>query len=178
LIETPPLLVPLAQTGQVRILAAARSNRSPLLPDVPTIGEAGLPGAEVGSWYGFHAPAGTPKPIIDKLHDEIVKALSDKEVRERLAAIGAEVVTDTPDEFRLNISEIERIEVRAYMLAAILAEKKVVSSFGARFSIPFALASILFHGRSGIGSFDDAAVETDARRTGSGTAKIWQSSIG
>jgi tripartite-type tricarboxylate transporter receptor subunit TctC len=53
----------------------------------------------VGSWYGFHAPAGTPKPIIDKLHDEIVKALSDKEVRERLAAIGAEVVTDTPDEF-------------------------------------------------------------------------------
>jgi tripartite-type tricarboxylate transporter receptor subunit TctC len=99
LIETPPLLVPLAQTGQVRILAAARSNRSPLLPDVPTIGEAGLPGAEVGSWYGFHAPAGTPKPIIDKLHDEIVKALSDKEVRERLAAIGAEVVTDTPDEF-------------------------------------------------------------------------------
>jgi Tripartite tricarboxylate transporter family receptor/MmgE/PrpD C-terminal domain len=178
LIETPPLLVPLAQTGQVRILAAARFNRSPLLPDVPTIGEAGLPGAEVGSWYGFHAPAGTPKPIIDKLHDEIVKALSDKEVRERLAAIGAEVVTDTPDEFRLNISEIERIEVRAYMLAAILAEKKVVSSFGARFSIPFALASILFHGRSGIGSFDDAAVETDARRTGSGTAKIWQSSIG
>jgi 2-methylcitrate dehydratase PrpD len=63
---------------------------------------------------------------------------------------------------RLDISEIERIEVRAYMLAAILAEKKVVSSFGARFSIPFALASILFHGRSGIGSFDDAAVANPA----------------
>ncbi len=59
---------------------------------------------------------------------------------------------------RLDASRIERIEVRAYMLAAMLAEKHVVSSFGARFSVPFALASILVHGRSGLASFDDAAV--------------------
>ena len=59
---------------------------------------------------------------------------------------------------RLDASRIERIEVRAYMLAAMLAEKHVVSSFGARFSVPFALASILVHGRSGLKSFDDAAV--------------------
>ncbi len=59
---------------------------------------------------------------------------------------------------RLEVASIERIEVRAYMLAAMLAEKNVVSSFGARFSVPFALASILYHGRSGLGSFDDAAV--------------------
>lgn len=59
---------------------------------------------------------------------------------------------------RLDASRIERIEVRAYMLAAMLAEKHVVSSFGARFSVPFALASILVHGRSGLASFDAAAV--------------------
>jgi len=59
---------------------------------------------------------------------------------------------------RLDVSQIDRIEVRAYKLAAMLAEKRVVSSFGARFSVPFALASILVHGRSGLASFDDAAV--------------------
>jgi len=59
---------------------------------------------------------------------------------------------------RLDTARIEAIEVRAYMFAAMLAEKSVVSSFGARFSVPFALASILYHGRSGLGSFDDAAV--------------------
>jgi 2-methylcitrate dehydratase PrpD len=63
---------------------------------------------------------------------------------------------------RLDVAQIERIEVRAYMLAAMLAEKRVVSSFGARFSVPFALASILFHGRSGLASFDDAAVANPA----------------
>lgn len=59
---------------------------------------------------------------------------------------------------RIEAAQIERIEVRAYMLAAMLAEKNVVSSFGARFSVPFALASMLVHGRSGLASFDDAAV--------------------
>ena len=59
---------------------------------------------------------------------------------------------------RLDVAQVERIEVRAYMLASILAEKRVVSSFGARFSVPFALASILYHGRSGLKSFDDEAV--------------------
>jgi 2-methylcitrate dehydratase PrpD len=59
---------------------------------------------------------------------------------------------------RLDTDHIERIEVRAYKLAAMLAEKKIVSSFGARFSVPFALASILVHGRSGLRSFDDDAV--------------------
>jgi 2-methylcitrate dehydratase PrpD len=59
---------------------------------------------------------------------------------------------------RLSVDDIERIEVCAYMLAASLAGKNIVSSFGARFSVPFALASILYHGRSGLKSFDDAAV--------------------
>ena len=59
---------------------------------------------------------------------------------------------------RVDVNEIERIEVRAYMLAALLAEKNIISSFGARFSVPFALASILVHGKSGLASFDDNAV--------------------
>jgi len=62
---------------------------------------------------------------------------------------------------RLRASDIERIEVRTYMLAAMLGEKRIVSSFGARFSVPFALASIVHHGRSGLASFDDAAVAND-----------------
>ena len=59
---------------------------------------------------------------------------------------------------RLDVSQIERIEVRAYFFCSILAEKNIVSSFGSRFSVPFALASVLYHGRSGLKSFDDAAV--------------------
>jgi 2-methylcitrate dehydratase PrpD len=59
---------------------------------------------------------------------------------------------------RIDVAQIDRIEVRAYMLAALLAEKNIVSSFGARFSVPFALASILVHGRSGLASFDERAV--------------------
>ncbi len=63
---------------------------------------------------------------------------------------------------RLDTNRIDRIEIRAYMLAAMLAEKRVVSSFGARFSVPFGIASILVHGRSGLASFDDAAVANAA----------------
>jgi tripartite-type tricarboxylate transporter receptor subunit TctC len=69
------------------------------LPDVPTVGEAGLPGFEVGSWYGFHAPAGTPKPIIDKLHAEMVKAMNTPELRERFSNVGAETIANTPAQY-------------------------------------------------------------------------------
>ena len=70
------------------------------------------------------------------------------------------LLTNVPGK-KLNARDIERIEVRTYMLAAMLAEKRVTSSFGSRFSVPFALASILHHGKSGLGSFDDAAVASD-----------------
>jgi tripartite-type tricarboxylate transporter receptor subunit TctC len=98
-IESPPPIVPQVKAGKLRALGAARANRSPLLPDVPTVGEAGLPGFEVGSWYGFHAPAGTPKPIIDKLHAEMVKAMGTPELRERFAAVGAETIANTPAQY-------------------------------------------------------------------------------
>ncbi len=98
-IESPPPIVPQVKAGKLRALGAARANRSPLLPEVPTVSEAGLPGFEVGSWYGFHAPAGTPKPIIDKLHAEMVKAMNTPELRERFASVGAETIANTPAQY-------------------------------------------------------------------------------
>ena len=85
-------------SGKVRILAQSGAKRSPALPDVPTIIEAGLPGFEATSWYCVVAPAGTPKPIIDRLNAEIVKALNTPEMRQRLADEGAEVEPSTPAE--------------------------------------------------------------------------------
>jgi tripartite-type tricarboxylate transporter receptor subunit TctC len=98
-IESPPPIVPQVKAGKLRALGAARRDRSPLLREVPTIAEAGLPGFEAGSWYGFHAPAGTPKPIIDKLHAAIAKILTTPDVRERLAGVGAEPSPNTPAQF-------------------------------------------------------------------------------
>jgi tripartite-type tricarboxylate transporter receptor subunit TctC len=69
------------------------------MPDVPSAKELGLPGLEVGSWYGFHAPAGTPQPIIAKLNAEMVKALRSPDLRKRFAEISVEPVGDTPAEF-------------------------------------------------------------------------------
>jgi tripartite-type tricarboxylate transporter receptor subunit TctC len=98
-IESPPPIVPQVKAGKLRGLGAARPNRSALLPDVPTVSEAGLPGFEVGSWYGFHAPAGTPRPIIEKLHAEMVKAMNTAELRERFASVGAETIANTPAQY-------------------------------------------------------------------------------
>jgi tripartite-type tricarboxylate transporter receptor subunit TctC len=98
-IESPPPIVPQVKAGKLRALGAARPDRSPLLPDVPTVREGGLPGFDVGSWYGFHAPAGTPPPIIEKLHAEMVKAMRTPELRERFAAVGADTVANSAAEF-------------------------------------------------------------------------------
>ncbi len=98
-IETPPLIVPQVKAGKLRALAAARPDRSPLLPEVPTMAEAGLPGFTVGSWYGFMAPAGTPRPVIDKLHAKLTALIALPEVRERFQGAGTDPVTSTPEEF-------------------------------------------------------------------------------
>jgi tripartite-type tricarboxylate transporter receptor subunit TctC len=85
----------LMPTGKVRILGVVEKTRYAGLPDVPTVGET-VPGFEMSSWLGFFAPAGTPSPIITRLHDEFVKALKDNQVKERLAAVGLAVVAGTP----------------------------------------------------------------------------------
>jgi tripartite-type tricarboxylate transporter receptor subunit TctC len=98
-IESPTPIVSQVKAGKLRALGVARPDRSPILPDVPTMSEAGLPGFQVGSWYGFHAPAGTPKAIIDKLHADMVKVMNTPEVRERFAAVGSDTTTNTPAQY-------------------------------------------------------------------------------
>jgi tripartite-type tricarboxylate transporter receptor subunit TctC len=101
---------PHIKAGRLRALAVTGRRRSPLMPAVPTLAESGLPGYEAGSWYGMLAPAGTPPPVIGKLHDAIVRALAQPEVRERLAAEGAEVIGSTPEEFAAHIeAELARM---------------------------------------------------------------------
>src|SRR5262245_21971312 len=86
-------------TGKLRGLGAARATRSPLLPDVPAVGEAGLPGFEVGSWYGFQASAGRPTGIIAKLLAGMVRAMNTAELRERFSIVGAETIANTPAQY-------------------------------------------------------------------------------
>jgi tripartite-type tricarboxylate transporter receptor subunit TctC len=96
-------LLPHVQTGKLRLLAMAGNRRAPLLPDVPTIAEAALPGFALDSWCGLLVPAGTARPVIDRLHAEIAKALSDPQVTGKLAPQGIEVITSTPEEFQARI---------------------------------------------------------------------------
>jgi tripartite-type tricarboxylate transporter receptor subunit TctC len=95
----PGTVVPQAQAGKVRILAVTGAKRSPVLPDVPTMIESGLPGFEVVSWYGFFVPAGTPRRVIDELNRAINDAVREKAVQERMARINMEPAGSTPEEF-------------------------------------------------------------------------------
>jgi tripartite-type tricarboxylate transporter receptor subunit TctC len=94
----PPAL-PHIKTGKLKALAVTSGKRSPAAPDVPTIAESGLPGYEVINWYGVLAPAGTSKDIVSRLNGEIRRILALQDVKERLAAQGAETITSTPQEF-------------------------------------------------------------------------------
>jgi tripartite-type tricarboxylate transporter receptor subunit TctC len=101
---------PHIKAGRLRALAVTGKSRSALLPQVPTLAEAGLPGYEAGSWYGILAPAGTPGAIVARLNAEINQAVRQPEVRERLAAEGAETLGGTPEEFALHIkAELARM---------------------------------------------------------------------
>jgi tripartite-type tricarboxylate transporter receptor subunit TctC len=93
-------LLPHVRSGRLRMLAMAGTRRAPLLPDVPTIAEAALPGFALENWNGILVPAGTPRPVIDRLNAEIGKALRDPEVRDRLVPQGIELIPSTPEEFQ------------------------------------------------------------------------------
>jgi tripartite-type tricarboxylate transporter receptor subunit TctC len=86
------------QSGQARALAVSGRTRMPALPNVPTVGEFGINGYESSAWLALVAPKGTPKPIVDKLNKELVAAMSDPQIRQRFADLGAEPVTSTPEE--------------------------------------------------------------------------------
>jgi tripartite-type tricarboxylate transporter receptor subunit TctC len=103
-------ILPHIKAGRLRALAVTGKNRSASLPEVPTLAEAGLPGYEAGSWYGILAPAGTPAAVVARLNSEINRAIRQPEVRERLAADGAEVIGGTPDDFASHLKiELSRM---------------------------------------------------------------------
>ena len=91
--------IPLANDGKVIALAVSSPKRAPLLPNVPTLAEAGLPNADYNFWVGAFAPAKIPKPIIDRLNREIVAALKVKEVADKIVALGGDPSPMTPAEF-------------------------------------------------------------------------------
>ena len=95
--------------GRLRALAVTGAQRSPSLPDVPTVREAGLPGVETVAWFGLQAPARTPRPIIDRLAAEMRAVVSAPEVQSRIAELGGDGAAGTPEEFqRLIDAEILR----------------------------------------------------------------------
>jgi tripartite-type tricarboxylate transporter receptor subunit TctC len=101
--------LPFIKAGRLRPLAVSSRERSAQLPEVPTMIEAGVPTLEVRDWQGILAPRGTPRPIVDKLADELARILKQPETRTRYAAAGMEIIASTPDEFRKAIaSEIQR----------------------------------------------------------------------
>ena len=94
-----PIALPLLKTGRARVLSVNGRLRSPLLPEVPTVAESGLPGFESNSWNGIMAPAGTPRSIIMRLHDEIAQRVLGGEQREQLIKEGYEIAGLDPEAF-------------------------------------------------------------------------------
>ena len=92
-------VLPHVRSGKLKVLAVLSANRTSNFPDVPTIAESGFPGFEASVWYGLVAPAATPKPIVQKLHAEVQKALQTQEVRERMTSVGGEVVPVSAEQF-------------------------------------------------------------------------------
>ena len=93
-----PTAVPHLKAGRLRILAITSAKREPTVPEVPTMAESGLPGYEFVIWFGMFAPAGTPKTIISRLNQEIVKSLASPDMRDKLAQTGVDAESSTPEQ--------------------------------------------------------------------------------
>jgi tripartite-type tricarboxylate transporter receptor subunit TctC len=119
-IVSVPALLPHVRSGKINALAVTSLKRSPLMPDVSTVAEAGFPGYEVTSWYGLLAPAGTPRQIVARLYEEVSRILNLPDIRERLTADGAEPVGSTPEQFT------------AYIKAETIKWEKVAKRSGAK----------------------------------------------
>jgi len=92
-------VLPQVKAGRLRALAVTGAQRSTIVPDLPTIAESGVPGYAASGWFGVLAPAATPRSIVTRLNAVIVKGITNADARERLAALGGEVVANTPAEF-------------------------------------------------------------------------------
>jgi tripartite-type tricarboxylate transporter receptor subunit TctC len=109
MLENIPSTLPFVRSGKLRALALSGPKRSALVPELPTLDEAGLKGYEIVGWNGLFVPAGTPRPIVARLHAETVRLLALPDVKERLAAMGAEGVGNTPEQFAAFIrTEIQK----------------------------------------------------------------------
>lgn len=97
--ETGPLTVPHVKTGKLKAIAVGSATRSSALPDLVTVAESGYPGFETVGWAGLMAPAGTPREIVTRLNAEVVRILASQELKDRFVAMGAELVSSTPEEF-------------------------------------------------------------------------------
>ena len=97
------------RAGKLRALAATGPERSPLVPDLPTCVEAGVPGLVATNWWGVMMPAGTPKPIVEKFHADVVRSMQDADVKRKFADLGVDAVSSTPEQFSAFIkSETEK----------------------------------------------------------------------
>lgn len=105
--SSPAPAIGLVKEGRVRAIAVTGLTRSPIFPDVPTVAESGLPGFEAVLHYGIIAPAGTPRPIVDKLNAALRGALASDEVKNRLAVEGSNPMPTTPDEYTADIDREE-----------------------------------------------------------------------
>jgi tripartite-type tricarboxylate transporter receptor subunit TctC len=103
-------VIPQVRAGRLRAIALTALQRHPQAPDVPTADESGLTGFEINVWYGFAVQSAVPKPVVHRLHAEIVKALRDPAVAERMDSLGLTVVADTPEQFaRFVAAESEKM---------------------------------------------------------------------
>ena len=112
--------MPYIKAGKMRPLAIASKRRSALLPDVPTMIEAGVPGFEATTWFAVFATGGTPQPVVNRLNAEIVKAVHAPEMRDRLTNLGCEVVGNKPE------------ELAAFLKAEMVKWSKVIKESGAK----------------------------------------------
>jgi tripartite-type tricarboxylate transporter receptor subunit TctC len=108
--DTTVVAGPHIQSGKVRALAVTSAKRLESMPNVPTVAESGVPGFEVTSWQAIFVPAGTPKPIIDRLHDEILKIIAQPEIQERLKNLGMQPSTMTTEQ----VAAFQKAEVEKW----------------------------------------------------------------
>lgn len=94
-----PTVIAHARNGRLRALAVTGPKRTPAAPDIPTVAESGVPGYEVTTAYGVAAPAKAQRPILDRLHAELIKVLNSPDIRERLQGLGADPVGNTPEQY-------------------------------------------------------------------------------
>jgi tripartite-type tricarboxylate transporter receptor subunit TctC len=122
MVETVPAARPFIKSGKLRALAVATTHRIPMLPDIPSAAEVGLPDFEVSSMFGVLAPARTPKAIVDRLNDELVKILQNPDVKGKLLEQGVIATHTTPEQ------AADRIRAEIAMWAKVIRESNIRAS--------------------------------------------------